>query len=254
MKILEKLLGEIVIYDCPQFTKVRLGRANDGGYVVLDEICQGAKRLYSYGIGDDCSFEIDFLNRYPKAVADLFDPNMSAPPQEHERLVFYPEEISFRNAHKFRPSVNAVMKMDIEWNEWEVLRFMHPVGFRRLAMLIVEFHFLHVAPRDGLTPYFRRMYKRVTNDVNVRLFRTYSRSLRVLNQIFYCFHAHANNSLPVVTSDNLTFPPLLEMGFVRKNLVDEVVLATGPFPTPGLDMPNKTDRPDILDWYPLIKE
>ena len=43
--------------------KIRLGRNHDGGYVLIDE--GNFDKLYSYGIGDDISFETAFVNRSP---------------------------------------------------------------------------------------------------------------------------------------------------------------------------------------------
>ena len=57
----------------------RLGSFHDGGYVVLDSIL--TKRLYSFGVGDETSFEIDFIKR-EGAVAHMFDHtvNLNVPP------------------------------------------------------------------------------------------------------------------------------------------------------------------------------
>jgi len=47
-------------------------------------------------------------------------------------------------------------------------------------------------------------------------------------------------------------PPLLEVSFVRKDLVGGVTEYTGPFPSPALDHPNKPDRPDITEYETFL--
>ena len=49
---------------------IRVGRDNDGGYIVPKSIILKSKSLLSYGINKDWSFEKDFynLNNYGKKV------------------------------------------------------------------------------------------------------------------------------------------------------------------------------------------
>lgn len=42
---------------------IRIGRNRDGGYLVGKNSLEKSKRLISFGIGDDCSFEKDFLEK-----------------------------------------------------------------------------------------------------------------------------------------------------------------------------------------------
>jgi hypothetical protein len=74
-----------------------------------------------------------------------------------------------------------------------------------------------------------------------------------LNTRFVLFHIHANNSLAVVNVGGHWFPPLLEASYVRRNLLPDVFLTKhkGQFPIEGLDYQNKSDRPDIINYYPL---
>ena len=40
-------------------TKIRLGRANDGGYICVDEAIVRGGVAYSFGISDDVSWDLD---------------------------------------------------------------------------------------------------------------------------------------------------------------------------------------------------
>jgi hypothetical protein len=43
------------------FSKKRYGRLFDGGYITHPEVVELVDVLYSYGINDDVSFELDFI-------------------------------------------------------------------------------------------------------------------------------------------------------------------------------------------------
>ena len=51
------------------YSLIRLGRNNDGGYLIGYNTVQNAQSLISFGILDDCSFEKDFKN---KNLVDIF--------------------------------------------------------------------------------------------------------------------------------------------------------------------------------------
>ena len=45
------------------FSLIRLGRDNDGGYLIGYNTIKNTKSLISFGILDDCSFENDFKRK-----------------------------------------------------------------------------------------------------------------------------------------------------------------------------------------------
>jgi len=56
---------------------VRLGPDRDGGYVVNERSVLQSQYLMSFGVNDDWSFELDFLNRKPDVKVSCFDPYVS---------------------------------------------------------------------------------------------------------------------------------------------------------------------------------
>ena len=83
------------------------------------------------------------------------------------------------------------------------------------------------------------------------MFETHYKVLKKLNDLFYIYHIHANNSLPKVELNGYSFPPLIELSLVRKDLVKNTNMTNEIFPVKGLDFQNKTDRDDIEDFYPI---
>lgn len=253
------------VLDCD---KVRVGREGDGGYIVLDQLCKGAT-LYSYGIGDDISFEVDFVNRYG-GKAKCFDHTIDGIPTTDPRITFKKTGLgNGRNCNfpvsdvDLQDSAPRILKVDVEHNEWDWLSKWGPQG--GWHQIIVELHVLPVSPvrptaqylnggevvYGEVSPYFRRMFDEFDDQVNDFVFKTYVRALDRLLAGYAVFHIHGNNSLPKATVDGYTWPQLLELSLVRKDLVTFVPDPDAQFPVPGLDFPNKTNRPDFTAILPF---
>lgn len=236
-------LRQIRAYDCA-YGKQRIGRQSDGGYVVLPEICKLVKQVVSCGVGNDISFELDFVKHFPQAKIDLYDPTIDALPKEHDNFIFHKEEF---NPDPHKPC-GELLKMDIEGAEWKAFSYtgLSHINLIHFHMIVIEFHFLHVEAPNGHSPYFTGLYQNWADKANRENFRIFGDVLRRLNAYFYCFHVHANNSLGMVNLYDYQFPPLVEMSFLRRNLWPGPIRPSkGPFPIPELDFPNKMDRPDI---------
>lgn len=268
--MIKELLEEIKVYDCENLTKIRLGNKGDGGYVVAKELCEATDTLYSVGIGDDVGFELDFAKQFPNAKIKMYDPTIDDIPHKHKNFEFNKRE--FNNADiSNKPSA---LKMDIEGDEWHSVynlltdsrEFICGIDGERIEVttfasinrflsamnqIVIEFHILHHEARVGLSPYFNDMYNKFIDTENSKIFSKYYNVIKEMNKHFYCFHIHANNSLPITEYDGYKFPPLLEMSFVRKDIVTGATLSDELFPVVGLDYPNKADRPDISGHRPF---
>ncbi len=258
-----KFLREIKIYDC-HLTKTRIGDEQDGGYVALKEICEKTDVLYTLGVGDDVSFEMDFMNRFPVKEIKLFDPAIRRSPVEQSKFVFFkirvgPKHHTLNDIWKDGFS-RALLKMDVEWDEWEILKQVSNKELLKYDQLLIEFHVIPVkffpGPQEKVmdfpyTPYFRGFLESVHDKINDILFGMYYEVMKKLNWLFYGYHIHANNSLAKINVNGHSFPPLIEMSFVRKDLVGRIPETTHSFPIGGLDYPNKSDRKDITNFYPL---
>lgn len=247
-----EFLRSIVVFDCGT-PKVRVGSVNDGGYVVLEELCGKAPEVYSFGVGDNVDFEQDFVSRWPGVEkVYLFDPTIEASPSLHPKFFFIKCGIGGGYSPSIAPAKNSILKMDIESDEWEaLLNVLSLVLLLDFSQLVIEFHIVHAELRDIKYPYWKLFYDRAMGRINDGLFLKYFNVINRVNTLFRCFHIHANNSLHPITVGGHTFPPLLEMSFVRKDLVRGCIPTKGPFPVDGLDAPNKTDRADIYNYFPM---
>lgn len=248
-------LGQLHVVDLLGFTKTRVGKPSDGGYIVVDELCRDTKHVYTFGVGTDVSFELEFVRRYPGTKFTLFDPTIPALPEEHPDFTFVKRGMP-QACHSPGFAVvpkGSILKMDIEWNEWETLELMSEETLCKFDQLLIEFHAFSVeCPGNKYSSYFNGVLIDFKEQVDGALFLGYAGVLEKLNKHFHVFHVHANNSLPKQVVGKAELPPLLEVSFVRKDLVGGVTEYTGPFPSPALDHPNKPDRPDITEYETFL--
>ena len=257
MSNVTKFLREIKARDC-NLTKIRIGNKRDGGYVALKELCEKTGVVYSFGVGDDIGFELDFVDRFPQVrEIRLFDPTINYLPIVHPKFIFnrvgVGRGLNALNTLCRRETDNAMLKMDIEWNEWEVLQYASDETLQAYDQILIEFHIVKIddVVAENYTAYFQDFMTSVYDKINQRLFHMYLEIIRKLKRLFYIYHVHANNSLAKVCAGGHSFPPLIELSLVRKDLVKGVHETTSGFPVEGLDYPNKSDREDITNFYPL---
>lgn len=75
----------LIIVNFPKFLKpkkkyklIRIGKNNDGGYLVDEQSIKDAKTLISLGINDDWSFEKDFVKINKNVDLRCYDNNTSS--------------------------------------------------------------------------------------------------------------------------------------------------------------------------------
>ncbi|MFS4458483.1 hypothetical protein [Bdellovibrio sp. HCB2-146] len=220
-------------------TKVRFGENYDGGYVIIDHNLEDIRGILSFGVGPTCLFEKDFVRKYPRSSAYLFDHTIPAPKDLLEKMLFMQKGIG-DHSNKFMQTLNEyidqyviphggrwILKMDIEGDEWNVLNQVDLPSLSMFDQLIIEFHHW----RDDRDVY-RKVYE--------KLFKN-----------FCVVHVHANNHAPLLKDDCHQIPEVLEITYLRRtsNLFFQANKES--FPT-SLDFPNDPTQPDIeLNFWPF---
>jgi hypothetical protein len=248
---LEKISEAITVVDCPGYSKIRMGNPNDGGYIVLKEVVEQATELVSYGIGDDVGFEFEFASVNPASSISCIDPRIDKLPLAAPQMRFFKSGFGRGWGGLVTPSTeHPIAKIDVEYDEWSGFMQTPEDVIKAYEMMCIEFHFVFAKRPLDLSPHFTWLYGRAVDDLNLSLLINYGMVLEKLSELFYIFHIHVNNALPPVTMFGHTFPPLLELSLVRKDVVAGVIPTAQEYPTPGLDAPNKTDRLDYaLDCF-----
>ncbi|XP_046357543.1 probable methyltransferase-like protein 24 [Haliotis rufescens] len=146
-------------YECHNI--VRLGRVTDGGWEICgDEMFVPKSKclVYSFGVGDDFSFD-DAAARNYKCEVHSFDPSMKQSDHERESTVHFHkkgladfngetnsgwkvgtlESIKHELGHQERPL--AILKMDIEEWEWQVLpEILSTQSLSDVKQFLIELH------------------------------------------------------------------------------------------------------------------
>lgn len=215
------LIRALTVYD-PAAPLVRLGRQNDGGYVICDGLAYDG--FVSGGVADDLSFEDDFLRRHPALTGDAFDGSIARPPIEVERLRFHPRWIAGRCSERetdlrdlLRGRHRVFVKMDVEGAEYAWLAALSDDELGRISQLVIEFHLPFTAERWTV--------------------------LERLARSHHLVRLHGNNYGATRRIGDVVVPEVLECTYVRK---DGASLRPSRSPIPGpLDQPNCAVRPEI---------
>lgn len=220
---------------------VRLGRDNDGGYVMVADLLAGGV-AYSLGISDDVSWDRAMAER----GYDVFqyDHTIETLPESNKRFRFEKtgicgfaqddevfrslDTLIARNGHAGRDDL--VLKIDIEGAEWDVFSTILDSTLLRFSQIVVEFHWFDKA---GDNEFFGKAYA----------------ALSKLGTHFVPVHVHANNHYDFRVVGGVVVPPLVEVTYIRRGTL-QTDPCTRTFPT-DLDQPNWTARPDL--WLGSFK-
>jgi hypothetical protein len=236
-------LGLLTPYDIPQFSKKRFGRCRDGGYVLLDDL-ENIDAIYSMGIGDEVTFDLELATMGKKIF--MFDHTVAGPPVGHPNFHFFRHEIGVTNdeaAGRFTiqrelerlgcaGNPDLLLKIDIDGAEYDVFSEIPRETLRHFRQVTMEIHNLLQLGDPAFRAKFVSAFSRI-------------------NSVFTLFHVHANNYGHIGFVDGFVIPDVLELYYVRSELVEKEASATL-YPT-IFDFPNWPPRPDYLLWfYPFL--
>jgi hypothetical protein len=214
------------------FNKVRMGRDRDGGYILLDDFA-GISGAVSCGISDDASWDFDIVQR--NIPVHQFDHTIDRGPVEHPLITFHKTAVKPSNGpgalsldsivdRHLAGCDRAILKMDIEGEEWRVLDATALSTLDRFTQIVCEFHFLQHIGELEYTELFRSV-------------------LEKLRHHFEVVHIHGNNSWPLVNVANIALPALMEVTFANRRHY-QFAETSEVFPT-AIDRPNIPSTPEI---------
>lgn len=218
-------------------SKIRIGKENDGGYVVLDGFEYDV--LIGCGVCDDVSFEKHFLQLHPQIHGHLFDGTIDRLPEPVHRGTYTRKNIgpvnddNTTNLHTLIEKHDSVfLKMDIEGHEYTWFESLPDELLSKITQICIEFHFIgsHVKKHQCLSR---------------------------LAEHYYLVHVHGNNfrrhldrgKTGTSVHQNIEIPDVIECTYVHRDKVNTPLqLNTTPFPT-AIDQPCNPRSGDI----PLTK-
>ena len=130
---------------------LRLGKAYDGGYVLLDDFSIDM-RVYTFGIADDVSFEKELADRGLQIF--MHDHTIMGLPMEHENFHFYKTGIShIDEPENDKLSMQTllenngdlgndrlILKMDVEGAEWDFIENTSSEILSQFRQMTFELH------------------------------------------------------------------------------------------------------------------
>lgn len=207
---------------------IRLGRLADGGYIIDENTAKEVTKCYTYGVGDEISFEYGLFEINPKVQIHLYDHTIAPPqPKLPERIVFHkeglhgsqqPEMDSFFN-HLVKngdntPHNQILLKLDAEGAEYDLFNGNDISKFSEIRAMVIEFHNL-IERMDNFT-------KVITN----------------LKEYFDIIHIHPNNSGRRLNFQGFEFPDIPEFTLLNKKFNPDSQPLYIHYPIPNLDYAN----------------
>jgi hypothetical protein len=241
----------------------RLGRNNDGGYIVPRSVLALSEYLISFGLSFDWSFERAFKLQKPEIQIDAYDPSVSPSTVVLRAAKHIAKAAVFRTSpgravqvlretvdyfttmHHFvrRVSPTNIDRKDITIEE---VFSRAPRGKRIFLKIDIEGSEYDVIP--NILQYSRDLTGMIIEFHDTGRLRTkFKQRMEAILEKFEIVHIHGNNWAGV-SVDGL--PDCLELTFVNKEYCPVSAPRREALPL-EIDQPNHRDRPDIpIMFYP----
>jgi hypothetical protein len=228
---------------------IRVGPSGDGGYLLPDDI-DGVNYCLSPGVAACSNFEDEMASRGMQVF--LADKSVDGPAVKNDSFRFTKKFISSQNSETEGfitmdswvegqlpelandPKFEAILQMDIEGCEYEVLHNISDKLLKKFRIIIIEFHKLHqLADRFS--------------------FSLIAPALRKLLKSHSVVHIHPNNNRRVLKIHGLEIPATMEFTFLRKDrLITGGQVSSYPHPLDKKCVSNKRDVVLPRCWQPLV--
>lgn len=210
-----------------KYPLVRVGGEYDGGYVMLDDFDKEGVVAYSFGIGNDISWDEQAANKGMEVFC--YDPTVWGLPKRNDRLQFERigitgKDIPDDNLYSMRTimeknghinKTDMILKMDVEGAEWD---------------------FFEETPSEVLAQ-FRQMTFELHDMTDIRNADKVLNCLTKLRKTHEPVWIHANNNGGLVVAGDYAIPKLLEITYVNKKSYD--------FSNNKYDCPLEIDTPNV---------
>lgn len=242
---------------------LRLGRNADGGYVVDQELLGRSNYLLSFGLGDDWSFELDFLKHNKDSIIHIYDHTVNIYQFLKPFLKNFRRFITFRS--KFTDFYNSYLKL----KEYVKLLNLKQVFFYKKKVTSV----INSKSQININKIFSRVksnskiivkcdiegdeYKiineiiKYSNQIEMLIIEFHDlnkkekKFLDIINKLksnFLIIHIHGNNHCG---QSSLGLPFVLEITFANKKNKDNFLKKNYSYPVKKLDFPNNPFKNDL---------
>jgi len=245
-----EILEELVLYS-PTNGKKRLGRNEDGGYVVVGGYEYDC--FISVGIANEVSFEIDFYEENLDIPSFAIEAVSKRPSLLPDEIVFIKKRVGFDDNEKmttlseYIENYNDVfIKMDIEGAEWGWINAFGG-SLKKVKQLTFEAHamFPHTLSERLKNAHCQGLQPSEFQD-NILS------GLRLLNDTHNLVHVYENNSGPFIDIGGINYPSFPILTYLRKDCETNGLNRAG-LPIEGVDFPCYPKKPNHeMNIWPFV--
>lgn len=222
---------------------VRIGGEGDGGYL-LPNIFENVSYCFSPGVDYTANFEKELSEKF-NIKSFMADASVDKPPLSDINFNFTPKFLGAHSRENFitlsdwliqnnlQNDSNLLLQMDIEGGEYDVLLYEDSSTLASFSAMIVEFHHLQKL--------FQRDFLKIFTSIFDKIYKNFS----------IC-HVHPNNCCGIESLDGIDIPKVIEVTFIRNDLLDSFTNGK-PLKLPHpLDSKNVEEYDDIsmpFEWW-----
>jgi|TARA_B110000881_G_C18584059_1_gene523591 hypothetical protein len=243
---------------------IRIGRNQDGGYVVNSKIIEKCNILISFGLGSDWSFELDYLKKNKNLKIYVYDHTVSYVPYIKETLKYLKRFLLLKkNFHDFYCRfLNLYSYLKFKKNK-QVNFFSEKITFpikevyetdinKVFSRIEAEKEVILKCDIEGSEFLIIDQILEHSNRINLLIFEfhnldkyedNFKKLINKLSKKFKITHIHGNNHDDVLPSG---LPITIELTMVNfKYCAQEAAGNTKNYPLANLDFPNNPHKKDI---------
>lgn len=189
----------------------RVGSIGDGGYLIPEDI-SFVDGCFSPGVGGLSEFEFFLAEQGIQSF--MADASVDGPARESKFFDFEKKFLGVEDsanfmrldtwvAKKLPDASNLILQIDIEGDEWGVLLDADESLLAKFAIVVIEFHDLHLVGATVANIAMRKV-------------------LEKLDHQFAVCYIHPNNYEAAIRIHGLDVPPVLEATYIRKDLLQNL--------------------------------
>ena len=192
---------------------VRIGGEGDGGYLHPNNL-EEISYCYSPGVSHTAYFEKELSDRF-NIKSFMADASVNESPILDDNIQFIPKFLGTHTMNEFislsdwiyetigEDRGNKILQMDIEGGEYDVLIYQDSRTLSSFSTMTVEFHFL------------QKMFE-------TDFLRMFSAIFEKIYKHFSICHVHPNNCCGIASLDGIEIPRVIEVTFVRNDLLERL--------------------------------
>lgn len=210
---------------------IRVGGNGDGGYLVPN-ILHDVSYCFSPGVADKANFEKELSEKF-NIKSFMADASVRQEPISDINFEFIPKFLGsctrgefitlydWKNQSDVDINKNMILQMDIEGGEYDVLTYEDSTTLASFSSMIIEFH--------NLQKLFEGDFLKMVSAIFEKIYKNFS----------IC-HVHPNNCCGIASLDGIDIPRVIEVTFIRNDLLNKCSI------NKPVNLPHTLDKKNIV--------